>query len=72
MTELDTATTFCEVANTSKDPEKTERNVKNARTGYDTILKFLDGVIFDANSKNIFNKKFAQLQSLLRELGEDV
>lgn len=72
QTELDTGTTFCEVAKSSNDPKKTKRNVANARAAYDTILKFQDGVPFDANQKSEFDQKFSHLKSLLEELGEDL
>jgi hypothetical protein len=72
MAEVDLATTFCAVAQSSDDPEKVKRNVGNARTGYDTILKFWDGVLFDAKSRREFEQKFSHLKSLLKDLGEDV
>jgi hypothetical protein len=46
--------------------------VGNARTAYDTVLRFQDGAPFDANQKSEFEQKFSHLQSLLKELGEDV
>jgi hypothetical protein len=72
LTELDLSTTFCEIAKSSNDPEKAKRNVGNARTGYDTVLKFQDGVLLDADQKDEFELKFSHLKSLLKELGEDV
>ena len=72
LTEVDTATTFCHVANTSDDPEKKRRNIANACEGYNTILKFRPGAQFDATSKSEFDDKMAHLQSLLRELGQHV
>jgi hypothetical protein len=72
ITELDTATTFCEVAKSSNDPEKTRRNVKNAREGYDTILRLHEGVQLDAQAKSEFENKFSHLKSELQALGEDV
>lgn len=72
LTELDTGATFCDVAKTSNDPERTKRNIGNARTAYDTILRFQEGAQFDAKSKSEFEQKFSHLQSLLKELGEDV
>jgi hypothetical protein len=72
FTELDTATTFCDVARSSNDPDKTRRNIKNAREGYDTILKFQDGAVLNAQSKIEFDEKFSNLKSLLQGLGEDV
>ena len=39
LTELDTASTFCEVALASTNPEKTQRNAANGCTGYKTALR---------------------------------
>lgn len=72
MTEVSIGATFCEVAKSSGDPDKFKRNVENARTAHDTILKFVDGVHFDAESKLEFEQKFSHLKSLLRDLGQDV
>ena len=72
LTELDTATTFCDVANSADNPEKMKRNIANAREGYDTALHFLPGAQFDAESKSEFDTKLAHLKSLLRGLGEQV
>ena len=72
LTELDTGAVFCEVAKASNNPEKTKRNVGNARTAFDTILRFQDGATFDAKEKSEFEQKFSHLKSLLKELGEDV
>jgi hypothetical protein len=72
LTEVDVATTFCGVAQSSNDPVKTKRNIGNARLGHDTILRFLEGVHFDADQKSDFDQKFSHLKSLLKGLGEDV
>ena len=71
LTELDTGATFCEVARSSNDPEKTKRNVGNGRKAYDTILRFREGAPFDTQSKTEFDQKFSHLKSLLKDLGED-
>ncbi|HEY2820154.1 MAG TPA: hypothetical protein VGJ06_03850 [Candidatus Acidoferrum sp.] len=72
LIEVDTGMTFCDVAKTSANPEKVKRNIANARTAYDTLLKFLDRAHFDAASKSAFDQKFARLQSLLRDLGQQI
>ena len=72
LTELDTATTFCNVAKSSQDPEKTKRNVANACDGYKTVQKFAPNAHFDAESKAEFDDKLTHLKSLLRELGQQV
>jgi DNA repair ATPase RecN len=72
LTEVDTAVTFCNVAKTSDDAEKTRRNVANACDAYKTLQKFLDGAHFDVNSQGEFDQKMELLKSLLRELGQNV
>jgi hypothetical protein len=72
LTDLDTGAIFCEVAQSSNDPEKRKRNQGNARKAYDMVLKFQDGVIFDAKSKAELERKLSRLQLLLKRLGEDV
>lgn len=72
LIEVETAMTFCDVAKTSADPDRMSRNIANARTAYDTLLKFMDRVHFDANSKKEFDYKFARLQDLLRDLGQQI
>src|SRR5439155_14817614 len=39
LTELETATTFCDLALSSKNPEKTRRNTDHASLGYKTALR---------------------------------
>jgi hypothetical protein len=72
LIEVDTATTFCSVAKSSANPERMKRNIANARTAYDTLLKFMDRANFDAASKSEFDHKFARLETLLRDLGQQV
>jgi hypothetical protein len=70
LIELDTGATFCGVAKSSSAPEKVNRNIKNARTAYDTALRFAREVNFDSKSKSEFDAKLDQLKSLLVSLGE--
>ena len=72
LTELETATTFCNVANSSDNPEKIRRNVVNACEGYNTVLKHLPEVRFDSRSRGEFDVRMAHLQTLLRGLGQHV
>jgi hypothetical protein len=72
MTEVNTATTFCEVAKASDNPEKTRRNVEHASEGYNTLLRFQDRTHFDAAAQSEFDSKLEHLKELLRELGQNV
>jgi hypothetical protein len=72
LTELDTSITFCDLALGSKDPMKTRRNVQNARTGYETALRFSQKVQPYLESNNQYHEKIAHVRALLRRLGEQV
>lgn len=72
LTELHTAATFCDVAKSATDPEKTRRNIANARKGYDTALKFSHDAHFDERSKSAYDEKLAHVQLLLKGLGQQV
>jgi hypothetical protein len=72
LTEVEVATTFCNVAKSSDNAEKIKRNLANAWEGYTTILRFAPRAHFDVNSESEFVTKFARLKCLLRELGKDV
>jgi hypothetical protein len=72
LTEVDTGITFCNVANSSDNAEKTRRNTAHAREAHDSALHFLPKAHFDAGAKTEFDAKMVQLKSLLRDLGEQV
>ncbi len=72
LTELDTATTFCEVAKAAQTPEKRNRNVGNAMEGYDTAVRLSHGVHFNAESQREYDTKLAHLRALLKELGQHI
>jgi len=40
LTDLDLAMTFLDLAAASRNPETSQRNHKNARKAYDTVLRF--------------------------------
>jgi hypothetical protein len=70
LIELDTGATFCGVAKSATDPEKIERNVRNARTAHDTAVRFAREAHFDAKTKIEFDEKLDILKCLLTSLGE--
>ena len=72
LTELDTAATFCDVAASAFDAEKTKRNIANARTAYDTALKFARNANFDEHTKIQFDTKRSRVEVLLTALGEHI
>lgn len=72
LTELDTATTFCEVALSSTNAEKTRRNTANAYTGYETALRIAKKALLRGEAKEEFDRKMGHLRDLLKHLGQEV
>ena len=68
LTELDLALTFCDVALSADDREKTQRNTKNAQRAYDSATHFLQEAGFSGKSKATLERKVARLRTLLRQL----
>jgi hypothetical protein len=65
LAELDLAITFCDVALTSDDREKTKRNTDNAHRAYDAARHFLENADFSDRMKAKVAKKVAALKTLL-------
>jgi hypothetical protein len=72
VTEIATATTFATVALDAEDAEKRERNTQNARTGYDTAVRFGSDPKVDKKLNDGSSEQMSKLKELLRKLGEDV
>jgi hypothetical protein len=72
LTELDTASTFCEVALASNNPEKTQRNAANGCTGYKTALRIAKKANLQGEAKEQFEHKVGRVRDLLRHLGQEV
>jgi len=72
LTEVSASTTFAQVALDADDPEKRERNRKNARKGYDTARRFSHTPALRGPGLQEFNMGMARLEKMLRRLGEDV
>jgi hypothetical protein len=69
-TEFDTAETFADIARSSKDATKTERNRKNARKGYDTALRFLATIVVGPDEMPGVQQRLDEVRGKLRALGE--
>ena len=54
------------------DESKIIRNTDNARTAYDTALRFRDGVVMDEAAAATFETALNQLRNNLHDLGETV
>jgi len=72
VTELEVAETFAGIALESDNREKILRNTKNARTGYETILRFLDIIPLEMRKQKYIAQRLTSLKLKLVELGEDV
>lgn len=71
-TELETGLTFCSIASTSTDAEKTARNTANARKAYDTALHLVDQLILTPQERQEIVAGFAALKRELLKLGEEI
>lgn len=69
-TELSLGLTFADMALNSADDEKTKRNCKNARTAYNALVKFSDGVALSKGDSEHMASGMALLKSQLVLLGE--
>ena len=73
MADLELAFTFLDIANTSQVADTACRNQENARTAYDTVLRFLPrslAALSVAERKSV-RDKLAELKSRLGQLGEE-
>ncbi len=68
--DVQTALTFSRLAQQSAPGEKRDRNRRNARRGYDTILRLIEKVcLSDSDAKSI-GGQLLRLKSELEQLGE--
>jgi hypothetical protein len=71
--DVETALTFVRIARQSKgDDPKRRRNQKNARRGYETILRFINRVTLDVSDADHMSRKLQLLKAELQELGETI
>jgi hypothetical protein len=68
--DVETALTFSKIAIESFDPAKKKRNRKNARKGYDTILRFMSKVSMEDEDTDYLSDRLRELKSNLQNLGE--
>ena len=68
--DAETALTFTQIALEADAPEKRDRNRKNARKAYDTILHLRKKVEFSPSQDKFMNEKIEQLKGDLITLGE--
>ena len=68
--DVDTALTFTQIALESDDQEKKDRNRKNARKAYNTIMHLRDKVEFSPSQDKYLSEKTELLKRDLIALGE--
>jgi|SRR5215471_11616187 len=68
LTELDLATTFCDIALGSRDQVRSTRNTENARQAYKAATHFLEGANFSDKMTASVQERVARLRVLLRRI----
>jgi hypothetical protein len=68
--DVETALIFSKIALESYDSAKKQRNRKNARKGYDTILRLKQKVVLGEDDVRYLSGQLQQLKSNLQSLGE--
>jgi hypothetical protein len=69
LTELDLAITFCDIALSTVDPEKVERNLENAKQAYGSAVYFLDSASLGIPMTREVHDRIQRLKVMLRQLG---
>ena len=70
-TDLDMALTLAQIAaEADRGSARRERNVRNARKAYDTVLKFREKLRASAAEKHCLRRKLSHLRLCLEDLGE--
>jgi hypothetical protein len=70
LADLDLALTFMDVAATSRIQETKDRNHRNARHAYDTVLHLLKSLEPDSQERSAIDGKMALLKTRLQAVGQ--
>src|SRR5215813_1681294 len=70
--DVETALTFTEAALTTDNPDKKDRNTKNAKKAYDTIQRLSERVTYTDSEQAYMSEMLARLKKDLKILGETV
>jgi hypothetical protein len=68
--DLDLAMTFMDTAEATHIKETAERNHRNARTAYETVMRLLQKVQPNAAQQQEIDKRIAVLRARLRDAGQ--
>lgn len=72
LTDLDLAMTFLDVAATSRSEEVRQRNRRNARRAYDSVLALSSKLTLNEAETQTINARVLALKNRLQAMGEDV
>jgi hypothetical protein len=67
LTDLDLGMTFLAIADISKDSKTVRRNLRNALTAYNSVLKLLPRLILTAVEDRAIHEKLAELRTCLAQ-----
>jgi len=70
VTDLDTALTFMDIAESSDNAATKQRNHANARRAHDVVVRLMQNLSLDANQRDVLAQKLALLKSRLQNAGE--
>ena len=70
--EIHTGLTMSKIAREAAYDDKMERNRANARKAYDTVMRFIPKLVLTAEEADEIKRGLAQLESDLRQLGEEL
>ncbi len=70
LIDIDAALTFMDVAETTNSDETRQRNFKNARHAYDTVLQLMHTAGLNAAQKKEVQERLAALRTRLEAAGE--
>jgi glycogen debranching enzyme len=69
-TDLNTALTFMNVAESTGKADVRERNYKNARRAYDSVMRLMQNKTIDDTQREELNQRLAVLKSRLQNVGQ--
>ena len=69
-TDLDTALTFLDVAESTDNEATRQRNHANARLAYDTVVRLMQSLLLDDTQRGELTEKLALLKSRLQNVGQ--
>ena len=70
LTDLDTALTFLDVAESTLNQATRQRNHANARRAYDTVVRLMQNLSLDDTQREQLAERLALLKSRLQNVGQ--